>query len=118
MYSNVRCGGWEDSISECNKDTHLDFTCSRNNVVAVLCGDGNNIILTDAHILGCSCGSLDCKDGEVRLVGGNGNYEGTVEICFNNLWGLVSESGWSTTDAEVTCRQLGYGPSGGQCILT
>ena len=48
----------------------------------------------------------------MRLVGGNGDYEGTVEICFNNLWGLVSESGWSTTDAEVTCRQLGYEPSG------
>ena len=107
VYSNVRCGGWEDSIIDCKKDTHLDFTCSRNHVVAVLCGDGNIIIVT-----ACIHSPVDCNDGEVHLVGGNGDYEGTVEICFNNLWGLISESGWSTTDAEVICRQLGYGPSG------
>lgn len=40
MYSNIKCGGWEDNIVQCNKDTHFDFTCSRDNIVGVLCGDG------------------------------------------------------------------------------
>lgn len=35
-------------------------------------------------------------------------YEGTVELCFGNLWGLIAESGWGLKDAEVTCRQLGF----------
>lgn len=54
----------------------------------------------------------DCSDGDVRLIGGNGEYEGTVEVCFDNLWGLVSESGWTTANAQVVCTQLGYGSSG------
>ena len=49
-----------------------------------------------------------CIDGAVRLSGGLTESEGTVEICFDNLWGLVAQSKWSTPDAEVTCRQLGY----------
>ena len=51
---------------------------------------------------------LDCSDGDVRLVGGEYNNEGTVEVCFNNLWGLVSDVGWNNTDALVVCNQLGY----------
>ena len=51
---------------------------------------------------------LDCSDGDVRLVGSEYNNEGTVEVCFNNLWGLVSDAGWNNTDALVVCNQLGY----------
>ena len=51
---------------------------------------------------------LDCKDGEIHLVGGASKSEGTVEICFGNLWGLIAETGWGDHDAEVVCRQLGY----------
>ena len=53
-----------------------------------------------------------CTDGDVRLSGGLTENEGTVEVCFNNLWGLVAQSEWSTSDAEVTCRQLGYPAEG------
>ena len=50
----------------------------------------------------------DCEDGEVRLVGGASDSEGTVEVCADKLWGLVAETGWSLTDAQVVCRQLGF----------
>ena len=56
--------------------------------------------------------NVDCSNGDVRLVGGYGAYEGTVEVCFENLWGLVSESGWTQEDGEVVCRQLGYPTEG------
>ena len=49
-----------------------------------------------------------CTDGAVRLSGGLKESEGTVEICFDNLWGLVAQSKWSASNAEVTCRELGY----------
>ena len=55
---------------------------------------------------------LVCTSGDVRLSGGQTENEGTVEICFDNLWGLVAQNEWSTADAEVTCRQLGYPPEG------
>ena len=57
-----------------------------------------------------------CTDGDVRLSGGLNENEGTVEICFDNLWGLVAQSEWSTSDAEVTCRQLGYPEEGVYCL--
>ena len=52
----------------------------------------------------------DCNDGDIRLVGGASKYEGTIEICFGNLWGLIAETGWGDHDAQVVCRQLGYIP--------
>ena len=58
------------------------------------------------------CMYIDCNDGDVRLVGSSKSSEGTVEICFENLWGLVSESGWTQEDGEVVCRQLGYPTEG------
>ena len=55
---------------------------------------------------------LDCENGDVKLVGGSSNNEGTVQVCFDHLWGLISESGWNQKDAEVVCRELGYNPEG------
>ena len=45
-------------------------------------------------------------------MGGLNEAEGTVEICFESLWGLIDESGWGLNDARVVCEQLGYGTAG------
>ncbi len=54
--------------------------------------------------------------GEVRLVngdrtGGRGR-EGQVQICFGGQWGTVCDDSWDYRDAEVVCRQLGFGTFG------
>jgi deleted-in-malignant-brain-tumors protein 1 len=95
VYSNMGCGGWETNITDCNKMIYPQSNCSRGNVAGVLCG-------------------YDCNDGDVRLVGSQWSYEGTVEVCFNNLWGLVAESGFNQNAAEVVCQQLGYEKQGTQ----
>lgn len=106
----MACGGWEDNvISECKKDTYSDFTCSRGNVAGVLCGYGE---FRRQYYNAISNHSVACNDGDVRLVGGNTPNEGTIEVCFENLWGLVAEPGWTQSDAEVVCRQLGYATDG------
>ena len=53
-----------------------------------------------------------CNDTDLRLVNGANQYEGRVEICFNNIWGTICDGFWSTNDANVVCRQLGYSPTG------
>ena len=53
-------------------------------------------------------GGSNCSDGEIRLVGGQSQNEGVVEICFSGVWGTICDDGWDSSDARVACRQLGY----------
>lgn len=59
--------------------------------------------------------SIGCSDGDVRLVGGGFENEGVVEVCQDNLWGLISLIGWTSGDAKVVCNYLGH--SDGSMLL-
>ena len=50
----------------------------------------------------------NCSDGAVRLVGGTLPHEGDIQVCHNNLWGVICDIGWTIYDAQVICKQLGY----------
>ena len=49
-----------------------------------------------------------CPEGAVRLIDGDIEQEGRVEVCLNGLWGLICLYGWDASDAYVACKQLGY----------
>ncbi|XP_019862092.1 PREDICTED: uncharacterized protein LOC109590634, partial [Amphimedon queenslandica] len=55
-----------------------------------------------------------CIFGDLQLVNGNRTNIGRLEICINNEWGTVCDDGWTHTNAEVICRQLGYSTIGAQ----
>ena len=53
----------------------------------------------------------------MRLVDGSTPYEGRVEICINHAWGTVCDRSWSTADADIVCKQLGYQSRGESCVF-
>jgi len=70
------------------------------------CNSVHFIYLSDIAILHSSC-----TDGEIHLVGGTTVNEGTVEICFNNVWGTICSSGFDDQlqgTAAVICQQLPF----------
>ena len=58
-----------------------------------------------------SPGSCDAE-GIIRLVGGNNNNTGRVEVCSGGLWGTVCDDSWGAAEAQVVCRQLSFSPEG------
>ena len=56
--------------------------------------------------------AASCSDGDVRVVGGDSEREGRLEVCFSQRWGTVNGDGWFSVDTQVACRQLGYETNG------
>ena len=56
--------------------------------------------------------TVNCGDGEIRLVAGQNKWEGRLEMCYNRRWSTVGADGWTQTNSDVVCNSLGYGTTG------
>nr|XP_054763719.1 deleted in malignant brain tumors 1 protein-like [Lytechinus pictus] len=82
---NLACRGHETSIAFCPNNGVEVHNCTHENDAGVVCS------------------------APIRLVDGSGPFEGRVEILRNVIWGTVCDDGWDITDANVVCRELGFG---------
>ena len=61
----------------------------------------------------------DCqyRNGDIRLVGGSYQWEGRVEIYLSETWGTITDSNWTSADAQVVCRKLGHFKPGAKVVF-
>ena len=85
---NIVCQGTEDHLFNCSYTA--DHYCSHFEDIGIVCNP-------------------PCEyDGQLRLVGGDSNMEGRVEVCTSGTWGSVCDDSFDNSDAKVVCRQLGF----------
>ena len=98
-----QCSRSTPSPSSSNCYFYYYIECYRNSyyssVVSVIC-QGN------------TTSQPECSSGDLRLVGGERESEGRVEICVEEFWGTVCDSGWDQKEALVVCREIGFVETG------
>eukprot|EP00057_Strongylocentrotus_purpuratus_P018205 XP_011672679.1 PREDICTED: scavenger receptor cysteine-rich domain superfamily protein [Strongylocentrotus purpuratus] len=51
---------------------------------------------------------ITCDLGLTRLVDGDFDDEGRVEVYYGGKWGRICSTNWTIDDAHVACRELGF----------
>ena len=94
------CTGDESSLEQCSAaQSPSSYSYYSSPVASVIC-QGN------------TTSQPECSSGDLRLVGGERESEGRVEICVGGFWETVCDSGWDQREALVVCRQSGFGARG------
>ncbi|XP_071486159.1 scavenger receptor cysteine-rich domain-containing group B protein-like [Diadema antillarum] len=88
-----------------------DVGCTGDEVALSLCphgGWGNTDCGHDWDIYVDCTPDYSAEEGDVKLVGGENAWEGILQVFHDQRWGTVCSDNWSTDNAFVVCRQLGY----------
>ena len=114
----MSCDSTENSIEECG-GIRINKSICGDQLGRLQCLPGvnweilnfKNIICTHAHAY-----TVDCENGEVRLVGGSINREGRVEVCMGRHWRTVCNKSQDGI-AGAVCSQLGFPRRGMKAVV-
>ena len=107
---DVQCSTHATSILYCPSNPIGTHNCTHSDDAGVRCECKWLLSSALSHNVNNQYDPLTapCTTGRPRLVGGNVENEGRVEVCINGSWGTVCDIEWDGTDAAVVCTQLGY----------
>ena len=77
-------------------------------LAVVCCYNHDHVILIVIYLNAFSV----CHIGDIQLTGTGSNVsKGNVELCILNQFNAICGNVWSSNDAKVVCRQLGFNSS-------
>ena len=117
LYANgFNCSGTELSLLQCHT---VGFDTINNIVVdtEISCQRRKHLCTT-VYLNKLVINSIaSCSDGDLKLVGGESESDGRLEICLNKRWTTINGRGWTKTDTKVACNQLNYSALGYMNII-
>ena len=109
LFTNISCTGDESNLTKCEHNGIGIHNCEHSKDVAVEClGMLTLYVYMYSCLLKCFIIAVPTFCPPVRLVGGENENKGRVEIYYNNTWGTVCSNSWDQSDSNTVCRQLGY----------
>ncbi|XP_052689239.1 deleted in malignant brain tumors 1 protein-like isoform X3 [Crassostrea angulata] len=131
LLDNLGCLGNESHIQDCNHTGWGVSDCTHDEDVGVDCEDDSvdgcidKFRCRNGHCIDQSlhcnshddCGDLsdeeECAGNTIpplgiRLVDGDNEYSGRVELQYYGEWGVICDDNWDINDAQVVCRMLGF----------
>ncbi|XP_071804947.1 uncharacterized protein [Asterias amurensis] len=103
ILDNVECLGNESSLLACPHNGFGVHDCSHTEDVGVRC----NVVTTASPNKPTE--ELPGDYSSLRLAGGTDQSNGRVEVFSEGQWSTVCDEEWVFTNAQVICRQLGFG---------
>ncbi|XP_066934900.1 lysyl oxidase homolog 2B-like [Clytia hemisphaerica] len=99
--TKVYCNGMESTLYECHHAGWKKHTC-KSKPVYLTCK-------RSPFIKGSRFDKIDINNHNIRFRAGSRHSEGRVEVRHQGRWGTICDDGWDITDANVACRQMGFG---------
>ncbi|NXL85122.1 DMBT1 protein, partial [Alectura lathami] len=115
LLDEVQCGGDEDSLWECSHRGTAVHNCQPKEDAGVICAEPVTPPVPTEPVPAAEAAERPCvsfcfsQELSLRLVNGDHECSGRLEVFHNGSWGTICDDGWDIHSARVVCRELGCG---------